>query len=331
MVDERTEKIRKGLASHGADLVAVTPLIGGACQENFKVELKHEGKELKLALRSDAARSLPGSLKRRDEFQVIEAAVKAGVRTPPARWLSPSLLREGADAYFLDWAPGEAIGRRIVREKELETARSRLPAELAQSLARLHTVRPTDAAALPLGKPPERPSLAAIAACRAQLDKLPVPFPAVELGLKWLEQRAPAKEDVVLVHGDFRTGNFLVTQNGLAAILDWEFSHWGSPYEDLAWISVRDWRFGRIDKPIGGFAKRDHFYTAYQAAGRPKVDPELILWWEIMGNLRWAIGSAYQGERYLSGEERDLELIAIARRAVEMEWEALRLIRRGRL
>jgi hypothetical protein len=41
------------------------------------------------------------------------------------------------------------------------------------------------------------------------------------------------------------------------------------------------------------------------------------------------VGSVYQGERYLSGESRDLELIAIARRCVEMEFEALRLIQRG--
>src|SRR4051812_48295304 len=198
-MDERTEKIRRAVTAHGAELLNVTPLYGGACQENFKVELKHEGKELRLALRSDAARSLPGSIKRRDEFAVIEAAVKAGVRTPPPRWLSPGLLRDGADAYFLDWAPGEAIGRRVVRDEKLETARSRLPAELAQSLARLHTVRPSDAPDLPLGKPPARPSLGAIADLRQMLDELPVPFPGFELCLRWLEERAPAKEEVVLV------------------------------------------------------------------------------------------------------------------------------------
>jgi aminoglycoside phosphotransferase (APT) family kinase protein len=330
-VDERTEKIRAAVKAHGAEVVTVTPLYGGACQENFKVELTLNGQPLKLALRSDAAKSLPNSLKRKDEAKIIDVAVKSGVRTPAARWFTPSLLREGADAYFLDWAPGEAIGRRIVREKELETARSRLPGELAQSLARLHAVRPNDAPDLPLGKPPARPSVDALEQLRKNLDALPVPFPAVEYAIRWLEERAPAKEDIVLVHGDFRTGNFLVTSNGLAAILDWEFAHWGSPYEDLAWISVRDWRFGRLDKPIGGFAKRDNFYTAYASAGRQKVDEAQVLWWEICGNLRWAVGSAYQGERYLSGGEKDLELIAIARRAVEMEYEALRLIRRGKL
>ncbi len=45
--------------------------------------------------------------------------------------------------------------------------------------------------------------------------------------------------------------------------------------------------------------------------------------------MRWALGSIYQGERYLSGEESDIELLGIARRAVEMEFEALRLIDQG--
>src|SRR4051794_30771078 len=134
-MDERTEKIRRAVEAHGAQLASVTPLYGGAGQENFKLELEYQGRPPKLALRSDAVKSLPGSLSRRDEYAVIGAAVEAGVRTPPARWLSKSLLREGADAYFLDWMPGEAIGRRVVREKDLDAARSRLPAELAQSLA----------------------------------------------------------------------------------------------------------------------------------------------------------------------------------------------------
>ena len=163
------------------------------------------------------------------------------------------------------------------------------------------------------------------------LATLPGAYPAVEYALAWLCARIPKVETCVLVHGDFRTGNFLVTAEGLSAILDWEFARFGSPYEDLAWVSVRDWRFGRLDLPIGGFAKRDAFYAAYEEAGGGPVDLEQVLWWEILGNLRWAVGSVFQGERYLSGEQTDLELVAIARRNVEMEFEALRLIRRGRL
>ena len=69
-----------------------------------------------------------------------------------------------------------------------------------------------------------------------------------------------------------------------------------------------------------------NWMTTTKQTEAPKED---IRFWEIFGNVRWAIGSVLQGERYLSGEETDLELIAIARRSVEMEFEALRLMEGG--
>jgi aminoglycoside phosphotransferase (APT) family kinase protein len=324
------DRIRAVVATHGASLTSLKPLHGGACQENFRVELSLNGAPLTLALRSDAKTSLPGSLTRRAEYEVIRAAVSAGVRTPAVRWLEKDLVRDGADAYFLDWLPGEAIGRRVVRNPELAAARQTLPLELAQSLARLHTVTPANAT-LPLKVPTPGPAEAALADLRAMLSGMPGVYPAVEFALSWLGEHLPAEREVVLVHGDFRTGNFMVTPDGLAGVLDWEFAHFGSPYEDLSWLSVRDWRFGRLELPIGGFARRAPFYAAYEAASGRRIDEHTALWWEIVGNLRWALGSVHQGERYLSGEQPDLELIAIARRHVEMEFEALRLIRRGRI
>ena len=324
------DRIRTALAAHGATLTSVKPLHGGACQENFKVELTVDGRPQTMALRSDAKSSLPGSIQRKAEFSVIEAATKAGVKTPAARWLSLDLLRQGADAYFLDWVSGEAIGRRVVRNPELEGARAKLPGELAATLAKLHTVTPATTT-LPLRLPRASPAEDALRDLLEMMDRMPGVYPAVEFGLQWLAARIPEEREVVLVHGDFRTGNFMVTPDGLSAVLDWEFARWGSPYEDLGWISVRDWRFNRLDLPVGGFSKRAPFYAAYAQASGRAVDERAVLWWEIVGNLRWALGSVNQGERYLSGEQTDLELIAIARRNVEMEFEALRLIRRGRL
>lgn len=324
------DRIRTALAAHGATLTSVKPLHGGACQENFKVELTVDGKAQTMALRSDAKSSLPGSIQRKAEFSVIEAATRVGVKTPAARWLSLDLLRPGADAYFLDWVSGEAIGRRVVRNPELEGARAKLPGDLAATLAKLHTVTPATTT-LPLGVPKTSPAEAALRDLITMMDRMPGVYPAVEFALQWLTARIPSEREVVLVHGDFRTGNFMVTPDGLSAVLDWEFARWGSPYEDLGWISVRDWRFNRLDLPVGGFSKRAPFYAAYAQASGRAVDESAVLWWEIVGNLRWALGSVNQGERYLSGEQTDLELIAIARRNVEMEFEALRLIRRGRL
>jgi aminoglycoside phosphotransferase (APT) family kinase protein len=328
---DQVERVRAALAAHGATLREVKPLHGGACQENFRVDLELAGQPLRLALRSDASSSLPGSLRRAQEYAVIAAAVSEGVKTPSARWLTPGLLREGSHAYFLDWVDGEAIGRRVVRNPELETARQRLPGELAETLARLHRVTPSSGHALPFAPPEGGPARHALDELRAMLGRLPGAHPAVELGLAWLDAHRPRHEETVLVHGDFRTGNFLVTPAGLAAVLDWEFAHFGSPWEDLSWIAVRDWRFNRLDKPIGGFAARAPFYEAYAAASGRAIDLAQAHWWEICGNLRWAVGSLFQGERYLAGDERDLELLAIARRSTEMEFEALRLIKKGSL
>ena len=46
------------------------------------------------------------------------------------------------------------------------------------------------------------------------------------------------------MHGDFRMGNLIVDDSGLAAVLDWELVHIGEVYEDLAWFCIRAWRFG---------------------------------------------------------------------------------------
>jgi aminoglycoside phosphotransferase (APT) family kinase protein len=330
-MDERIDRIRAAVEAHGAKLNDVKPLHGGACQENFRVDLELSGEPLRLALRSDAPTSLPKSIRRDVEFDVIAEAVKAGVKTPAARWRTKGLLRPGADAYFLDWANGEAIGRRVVRNPELEGARKALPEQLAESLAKLHRVTPATAPGLGVSRPSHGPARTGLDELRRQLDGVPGVYPAVEFALRWLEARAPSSEETVLCHGDFRTGNFLVAPEGLTAILDWEFSHFGSPYEDLAWLSVRDWRFNRLDKPVGGFAERAPFYAAYEQHSGRAVDLNAVLWWEVVSNLRWAVGSVYQGERYLSGEQTDLELIAIARRNVEMEFEALRLIKKGSL
>jgi aminoglycoside phosphotransferase (APT) family kinase protein len=320
----------------------VALLAGGACQENFVVELAGPdgAAPVRMVLRSDAKSSLPESIDRAGEYQVIVAACAAGVKTPHARWFGKGIVRDGAGAYFLDWVTGEAIGRRVVQSPELAGARAKLPAELAQELAKIHSITPKTHPAL-FGDARKRvqeasfdPVADALATVRAMVDDLGSPRPALELAMRWLSEnratgRGPLSRAVTLVHGDFRTGNFMVTPDGLAAILDWEFAHFSSPAWDLAWVSVRDWRFNALALPVGGFAKRAPFFEAYAKASGREVDPREVHWWEVLGNVRWATGSIAQGKRFASGAESDIELAAIGRRAVEMEFEALRLIDAG--
>ncbi len=307
---------------------AVEPLTGGACQDNFRVTARVGDEARAWCLRSDARTALPASVPRRDEFAVIEAAVAAGVPTAPAHWLSPDLMRSGGDAYFLDWVDGQAIGARVTRHPSLAKAREVLPEQLAEALARVHTITPESHPDLPIGRPPfddPDPARCALAFVARMLDGLDAPRPASELALRWLRAHAPAPAARVLVHADFRTGNFMVGPEGLRAVLDWEFTHFGDPMEDIGWLCTRDWRFGCVDRPVGGLCDRDRFYAAYEAASGRAVDRARVRWWEICGNLRWGVAAAFQGKRFAEGEP-EFELLAIPRRAAEMEYEALRLI-----
>lgn len=294
---------------------SVSRLSGGACQELFVVQTGQG----RMVLRSDARSSLPGSIGRKQEHAVVEAAVAAGVPTPAVRWLSQGLVRDRAWAYFMDWLDGETVGARVLRSPALATARERLPQQLAEALARVHGVQ----AELPLS-PSEDPAQDALRMLRQMLDLLPWPRPALEYGWRWASENAPKDREVTLVHGDFRTGNFMVGPEGLVGLLDWEFARWGDPLEDLGWLCVRDWRFGNVQQPAGGLCSRDLFCDAYTQASGREVDRQALRWWELMGNLRWGTAAVFQGIRYR--KPKDLELLAIPRRVCEMEYEALRLI-----
>jgi aminoglycoside phosphotransferase (APT) family kinase protein len=159
------------------------------------------------------------------------------------------------------------------------------------------------------------------------LAELGEPHPALDLALRWLGRRPPRSERVVLVHGDYRLGNFAVdAERGLTAVLDWELAHWGDPGEDLGWVAMRYWR--GVDHPGDrGLGPRARLLAAYAAVGGHRVDPEGVRYWEVMGNLRWALITLRQAERHLHREERGLELASIGRHCAEVEWELLHLLR----
>ena len=316
----------------GGDVTRVERLAGGACQENYLVECAMpSGEKSSWVLRSDARSSLPGSIDRAAEHAVMRVAADAGVRTPRPLDLLPELFGPRTSAYLVPFVGGDAIGRKIVKAPELAKARATLHLELAKELARIHTITPASAPHLFGGASSgASPAKRRLAAMRTFMDGLARKRPTLSWLFRWLSENEPRDDDGdVLVHGDFRTGNFMVAPEGLTAILDWEFSHFGSPYEDLTWVSVRDWRFGQLGLPIGGFSAREPFYAAYAEASGRTVDLAKVHYWEILGNVSWALGAACQSERYTRHGEEDLELLAIGRRAAEMEYEALRLVEKG--
>jgi aminoglycoside phosphotransferase (APT) family kinase protein len=198
---------------------------------------------------------------------------------------------------------------------------------LGEQLARIHAINPAAALSfLPAPHPDLSPALDTLIQIRAILTRLGVYNPAFAFGLRWAETRLPESAETVLLHGDYRMGNFIVGPDGLRGIVDWEFARMGDPHEELAWPCVRGWRFGDSAQRLGGIARREPFLQAYEAASGRSINRRSVDFWEVVGNLRWAALSLAQAERHRSGRDRSVELAALGRRSAEMQLEMLRLI-----
>ena len=325
MADDLQDRL-PDLLGNGIQIESVALLGGGASKEAWAVDVTAPSGRLELLVRRATGGAVfEAMLSLEEEYEVLRAAHDAGVRVPRPFGFLEDLA--GRDAFVMARVPGETIGRRIVRAPELAGARSALPQQMAEQLARIH--------AIPLGEvgfiPGPRPVPAAPAyllALERQLDRLPQAHPAIELGLLWLKENAPRSHGIVLNHGDFRLGNLIVDGQGLVAVLDWENAHAGDPAEDLAWALVRAWRFGADGSRLAGVGPLEPYVERYNALTGAQVSPEELFYWELAGNVRWAIGSVSQGLRHLSGDERSVELAVLGRLAAEVEYEILHLLER---
>ena len=298
-------------------------LSSGASQETWAFHLKRPHGGVPLILRR-----APGGVSARTldtvglaaEADLMTRAGAAGVPVPEV-CLALAPRHHLGEGFLMTRIAGETLGGRIVRDPALARARETLAHQCGAALAALHR---TDLHGLP---PLRRGTPAAELAHFEEIHRRHgTARPVFELALRWLARSLPADPPAPrLVHGDFRNGNLVVSGHGLAAVLDWELAHLGDPMEDLGWLCVNSWRFGRIDLPAGGFGTRESLFEGYTGA-RGSLDRDRVRWWEVMGTLKWGIMCESMVHAFLTGSERNVEFAAIGRRASETEIDLLRLI-----
>lgn len=302
-------------------------LSGGAIGENWRIDVivtggPHEGSR-NWALRTDAASRMAMSHDRANEYFCLKAAHEAGTCVPEPIAVSRDKTLIGAPFAVVGLLAGDAQGRKLVRDPLIEKNSDALGESLGRELAKIHSVTPPGQDLEFLEIPETSPALVQVQRMRANIDTLSAPRPALEYILTWLEANAPPKTRVVLCHGDFRTGNYMVDAGKLTGILDWEFCHWGDPHLDMGWFFARCWRFGSDAREAGGVASREAFYRGYNAQSQTPLDAKLIPYWEILAAARWAVVALLQGERHITGGEPSIELLLTGLMAPEMEHEAL--------
>ena len=304
-------------------VVGAAKLSGGASQETWSFDIVHPDGNIGAILRRapqgyGAAPTRAAGLNA--EATLMQLAYDAGLPSPRVlHVLQPQ--DELGTGFIMARVEGETIARKILRDDQFAQARPKLARQLGQVLAGIH--------GLTLAQLPELRRMTAtreIAELERDYHSFDWPRPVFELALRWLRDRDPGPpQQVTLVHGDFRHGNLIIGPDGVRAVLDWELAHTGDPMEDLGWICVNSWRFGEIDKPVGGFGSREELFAGYEAAGH-SVDPDRVKFWEVMGTLRWGVMCCGMMQRFRSGPDHSMERAMIGRRSSETEIDLLRLL-----
>lgn len=118
-------------------------------------------------------------------------------------------------------------------------------------------------------------------------------IPLMRLCAAWLRRNMPLLDDPVVVHADYRTGNFLFTEHNsrISAWLDWELGRIGDRHQDIAWTTSR--AFGCMAEDgktflTCGLMPEPEFLAAYERASGKKIDPRKVHWYKVYNDYMMA-------------------------------------------
>lgn len=284
----------------GAVVSDVARLGGGASKEQFRFKIAgtrdHDGTYV---LRMDPFESVVETSRER-EFELL-GHMQSIIPVPGPVWLDSDGSELGRPSIIMTFEKG------VVKPTTASTAnvtgtgivfgehwRSRLCPQFMNILTAIHNYDWKAANFEFFDKPvgdPKRPASWQVELwARTWRDDHLDPNPVVALAENWMRDNLPDCEDPVIVHGDYRAGNFLFDEDSgnISAMLDWELAHIGDPHEDLAWIM----QTGTLDEGkyyYSGLLTRDELIEHYQSATGRQVNEATLQFYEVLSAYKCLI------------------------------------------
>jgi aminoglycoside phosphotransferase (APT) family kinase protein len=310
---------------------------GGASREtwSFDATWRENGAEVSegLIIRRDPDASVLET-DRDLEFRVVQA-VYGSVPVPKTYWIETDGAALDRPFFVMGRIDGcEANPTRVLMDPRFFASRERIAREFVDILARIHAIDPESAGLSFLDGPadPGACALAEIEKWEAVIERDSLePQPVLRGAFRWLRHHLPRPpQRIVLVHADYRTGNFLAAPDGeIKGILDWEMAHLGDPMEDVGWACMRPWRW-LGNELVGGLMERDDFYRMYQEASGLKIDEDAVRFWEVVGNIKLAAIFITGARSFTDARTRSPLMAFLGRNVNRLELEIMDLMEVGR-
>lgn len=270
-----------------------------------------------LCLRRDPGNALLRHLSSLEEqYRVLKCLAGTALPTPEVYWYEsdPTIL----DAPFLvmQKVPGACPspwGREGRAFYQAAAERGVLPASFTTTLATMHTLDWKAAGLEFLGVPASGHDFARreIAKWRELIEISDgAPEPILTDLIAWLEANTPASDRVTLVHGAYRTGNLLIHEDHVSAVLDWELQVLGDPMYDVAYV-LSD--LNREGTPLlSNLVERDAFFRDYEAATGFVIDEDACRYYNALYAMRSVAFWMSASGLYASGRSHDIRLARTA-------------------
>lgn len=306
--------------------MTIKKLSGGAIQENWAIQGQRDHSDYEIVLRKNAETSVDASSDRKQEYDLLQRLYELNVRVPEPLLFEAKDNILNSDFFVMQKISGIAEGHKLVRLNQPEQQVAILK-DIGLRLADLHVISSDAAIEKIIPKPAKEDYLnQSIVLLQSQLHKLNSHRPILEFAISWMKQHQPVIDDLVLVHGDYRTGNIMIDHDHVSGILDWEFAHWGDRREDIGWFTAKCWRFGQNAQVAGGIGAYKDFMQAYAERADIFIPEFELKFWHVLAHVRWAIIALQQANRNLDNTQPSLELALTAFLVPQLEKNILDII-----
>jgi aminoglycoside phosphotransferase (APT) family kinase protein len=247
-----------------------------------------------------------------EQYRVLSCLALTDVPAPRPYWFEADPAVLGAPALVMERVPGECPSpwSRAGRDYYAAAAeRGVLPLSFTDALAAIHRVDWKAVGLDFLGVPGPGDDFARreIAKWRRLVDESGHPgHPILTDLVGWLEANAPSTDRLTLVHGAYRTGNLLVDEDRVSAVLDWELQVIGDPMFDVAYVLTELNREG--SDLLSNVVPRDVFFERYQAATGIDIDEERCRYYQLLYAMRSAAFWMSASGLFADGSNTDLRL-----------------------